>query len=156
MKTILASLAVLAALAVQTAHAGPLAPPARVVATFDRNFIERSGAQTLQELLDTGITRYFLTGGQSLLVLVNGRPYSSTGGDLEPLPLSAVERIEVLGGDSLGSIGGATAYAARSISCCGATSTASRRARSRGRRAGTAATPGRAASSGAARSARAA
>ena len=106
MKTILASLAVLAALAVQTAHAGPLAPPARVVATFDRNFIERSGAQTMQELLDTGIIRYFLTGGQDLLVLVDGRPYSSTGGNLESLPLSAVERIEVLGGDSLGSIGG--------------------------------------------------
>ena len=106
MKTILASLAVLAALAVQTAHAGPLAPPARVVATFDRNFIERSGAQTMQELLDTGIIRYFLTGGQDLLVLVDGRPYSSTSGGLESLPLSAVERIEVLGGDSLGSIGG--------------------------------------------------
>ncbi len=106
MKTILASLAVLAALAVQLAHAGPLAPPPRVVATFDRNFIERSGAQTMQELLDTGITRYFLTGGQDLLVLIDGRPYSSTGGNLESLPLSAVERIEVFGGDSLGAIGG--------------------------------------------------
>ncbi len=54
----------------------------------------------------TGIIRYFLTGGQSLLVLVNGRPYSSTGGNLESLPLSAVERIEALGGESLGSVGG--------------------------------------------------
>ena len=77
-----------------------------MVATYDRNFIERSGAQTLQELLDTGINCYFLTGGQDLLVLVNGRPYASTGSDLEPLPLSAVERIEVLGGESLGSVGG--------------------------------------------------
>ncbi len=106
MKTILASLAVFAALAVPLAHAGPLAPQPRVVATYDRDFIERSGAQTMQELLDTGIIRYFLTGGQSLLVLVNGRPYSSTGGDLESLPLSAVERIEALGGDSLGSVAG--------------------------------------------------
>ncbi len=105
MKTVLASLAAMVLLAAAgAAQAGPLAPPARVVATYDRNFIERSGAQTMQELLDTGITRYFLTGGQSLLVLVNGRPYSSTGGNLESLPLSAVERIEVLGGDSLGSV----------------------------------------------------
>ncbi len=106
MKTFLVSLAVLAALAVHSAHAGPLAPVPRVVATYNRDFIERSGSQTLQELLDTGITRYFLTGGQNLLVLVDGRPYSSTGGNLESLPLSAIERIEVLGGDSLGSVGG--------------------------------------------------
>ncbi len=106
MKTHLLPLAIVAALAVGAAQAGPLAPAPRVVATYDRNFIERSGAQTMQELLDTGIIRYFLTGGQSLLVLVNGRPYASTGSDLEPLPLSAVERIEVLGGESLGSIGG--------------------------------------------------
>ena len=106
MRILLVSLVVAAALAVNAAHAGPLAPAPRVVATYDRNFIERSGAQTLQELLDTGIIRYFLTGGQSLLVLVNGRPYGSTGSDLESLPLSAVERIEALGGESLGSIGG--------------------------------------------------
>ena len=115
MKTFLASLAVLALLATGAAQAGPLAPAPRVVATYDRDFIERSGAQTLQELLDTGIIRYFLTGGQSLLVLVNGRPYSSTGGDLESLPLSAVERIEVLGADSLGTIGGATTRGALNI-----------------------------------------
>ena len=89
--------------------------PRAVVATYDRNFIERSGAQTLEELLDTGIVRYFLTGGQSLLVLVNGRPYATTGGDLEPLPLSAVERIEVLGGDSLGTLGAATTRGALNI-----------------------------------------
>ncbi len=106
MKTVLASLAAVVLLAAAgAAQAGPLAPPARVVATYDRNFIERSGAQTMQELLDTGIIRYFLTGGQDLLVLVNGRPYSSTGGNLESLPLSAVERIEALGSDSLGSVG---------------------------------------------------
>ena len=109
------SLAVIAALAANAAHAGPLAPAPRVVATYDRNFIERSGAQTLDELLDTGIIRYFLTGGQSLLVLVNGRPYATTGGDLEALPLSAVERIEVLGGDSLGTLGAATTRGALNI-----------------------------------------
>ena len=105
MKTFLASLAVFTLLAAGAAHAGPLAPAPRVVAKYDRNFIERSGAQTLEELLDTGIIRYFLTGGQNLLVLVDGRPYASTAGDLDPLPLSAVERIEVLGPDSLGTLG---------------------------------------------------
>ena len=106
MKTFMASLAMLVLLAAGAAHAGPLAPQPRVVAKYDRAFIERSGAQTLQELLDTGIIRYFLTGGQNLLVLIDGRPYSSTGGNLESVPLSAVERIEILTGDSLGSIGG--------------------------------------------------
>ena len=107
MRTFLTALFVVALLvAAGAAEAGPLAPQPRVVGKYDRNFIERSGAQTLQELLDTGIIRYFLTGGQDLLVLVDGRPYSSTGGNLESVPLSAVERIEVLGGDSLGSIAG--------------------------------------------------
>ena len=118
MKTLLASLAslaVFALLATSVAHAGSLAPGPRVVAEYDRSFIERSGAQTLQELLDTGIVRYFLTGGQALLVLVDGRPYSTTGGDLEPLPLSAVERIEILGGDSLGTLGAGTLRGALNI-----------------------------------------
>ncbi len=115
MKTFLASLAVFALLAAGAAHAGPLAPAPRVVASYDRNFIERSGAQTLEELLDTGIIRYFLTGGQNLLVLVDGRPYASTSSDLDPLPLSAVERIEVLGPDSLGTLGGATVRGALNI-----------------------------------------
>ena len=115
MKTFLASVAVLALLVTGAAQAGPFAPAPRVITTYDRDFIERSGAQTLQELLDTGIIRYFLTGGQSLLVLVNGRPYSSTGGNLESLPLSAVERIEVLGADSLGTLGGATTRGALNV-----------------------------------------
>ena len=107
MRTFLTALFVVALLvAAGAVEAGPLAPQPRVVGKYDRNFIERSGAQTLQELLDTGIIRYFLTGGQDLLVLVDGRPYSSTGGNLESVPLSAVERIEVLGGGSLGSIAG--------------------------------------------------
>ena len=72
MKTLLASFAVLAVLAASAAHAGSLAPAPRVVAKYERDFIERSGAQTFEELLDTGIVRYMLTGGQPLLVLVNG------------------------------------------------------------------------------------
>ncbi len=108
MKTLLAAftlLVVLATPAANAAHAGSLAPAPRVIAKYERDFIERSGAQTLQELLDTGISRYFLTGGQSLLVLVNGRPYATTSSDLDTLPLSAIERLELLSGDSLGTLG---------------------------------------------------
>ena len=106
MKILLASLAVIAALAASSAHAGSLAPAPRVIAKFERNFIERSGAQTLEELLQTGIVRYFLTGGQPLLVLVNGRPYATTASDLDTLPLSAIERLELLSGESLGTLDG--------------------------------------------------
>ena len=106
MKTHLASLAVVAALVAHAVHAGALAPAPRVIATYERDFIERSGAQTLEELLDTGIVRYFLTGGQPLLVLVNGRPYATTAGNLDSLPLSAIERLELVGGDSLGTLDG--------------------------------------------------
>ena len=115
MKTLLASLAVVAALAANAAHAGPFAPAPRVVAKYERDFIERSGAQTLEELLDTGIIRYFLTGGQSLLVLVNGRSYATTASDLDTLPLSAIERIELLSGDTLGTLGGSAVRGALNI-----------------------------------------
>ncbi len=106
MKWVLASLAVFVALTVTAAHAGSLAPQPRVVATYERDFLGRSGAQTLEELLDTGISRYFLTGGQPALVLVNGRPYATTASELETLPISAIERIEIISGESLGTLGG--------------------------------------------------
>ena len=115
MKTLLASLAVLAVLAANAAHAGSLAPAPRVVAKYERDFLERSGSQTLEELLDTGIVRYFLTGGQSLLVLVNGRPYATTASDLDTLPISAIERIELLSGDTLGTLGGSAVRGALNI-----------------------------------------
>ena len=115
MKTLLVALAAFAALAVNAAHAGSLAPEPRVIAKFDRDFIERSGAQTLEELLDTGITRYFLTGGQPLLVLVNGRPYATTSSDLDTLPLSAIERLELLSGESLGTLGGSAVRGALNV-----------------------------------------
>ena len=116
MKDFFASLAVLAALAAGAAHAGSLAPaPPRVIAGYERDFIERTGAQTLEELLDTGIIRYSLTGGQALLVLVNGRPYATTSSDLDTLPVSAIERIEFLSGDSLGTLGGSAVRGALNI-----------------------------------------
>ena len=71
-------------------HAGALAPAPQIIAEYDREFIERSGAQTFGEMLDTGIIRYFFTGGRNLLILVNGRPYATTASNLDTLPLSAV------------------------------------------------------------------
>ena len=96
---------ILAALAGTSAWSGSLGPEMRVVASRDRDFIERSGAQTLDELLDTGIVRYFYTGGQTLQVLIDGRPYCTSDCDLDTLPLSAIERIELLSGESLGRFG---------------------------------------------------
>ena len=115
MKILLAAVAIFTAFAAGAVHAGSLAPAPRVIGTLERDAIERSGAQTLEEYLDTGIARYFFTGGQALLVLVNGRPYSSTSGDLDTLPLSAIERIELLSGDSLGTMGGSAVRGALNV-----------------------------------------
>ena len=106
MRRVLAALTVTAMLAAGQVHAGALAPAPQIIAEYDRSFIERSGAQTFGELLDTGIIRYFFTGGRDLLVLVNGRPYATTAQALDTLALSAVERIEVLRAESLGTLGG--------------------------------------------------
>ena len=107
MRTVLAvTAAVTMLVGAYQVRAGALAPAPEIVAQYDRAFIERSGAQTFGEMLDTGIIRYFFTGGRDLLILVNGRPYATTGGNLDTLPLSAIERIEVLRAESLGTIGG--------------------------------------------------
>ena len=106
--TKLALLFLIALTAAAAASAGPLAPAPRVVVTLERDFLEGSGSQNLEELLDTGILRYLLTGGQALPVLVNGTPYASTASDLDALPLAAMERLELLGGESLGTFGGST------------------------------------------------
>ncbi len=106
MRQVLAALAAAAILAAGQAHAGELAPAPEIVAEYDRSFIERSGAQTFGEMLDTGILRYFFTGGRDLLITVNGRPFATTGWNLDNLPLSAIERIEVLRAESLGTFAG--------------------------------------------------
>ena len=105
-KLVLVSLIFLTAAA--NANAGSLAPQPRVIVALERDFLDGSGSQNLGELLDTGILRYLFTGGQPLAVLVNGRPYASTAGDLDALPLAAIERIELVGGESLGTLGGGT------------------------------------------------
>ena len=109
MRTILAALAATAIFAAGHARADARdtpGPAPQIIAEYDRDFIERSGAQTFGEMLDTGIIRYFFTGGRDLLIMVNGRPYATTAGDLDTLPLSAVERIEVLRAESLGTLDG--------------------------------------------------
>ena len=106
MRLILAALVTASMLTAGQVRAGALAPAPQIVAEYDRGFIERSGAQTFGEMLDTGIIRYFFTGGRDILIMVNGRPYATTAHNLDSLPLSAVERIEVLRGESLGTLGG--------------------------------------------------
>jgi len=106
MRIVRAALVAAAIIATGQVHAGSLAPAPQIIAEYDRSFIERSGAQTFGEMLDTGIIRYFFTGGRDLLIMVNGRPYATTAHNLDTLPLSAVERIEVLRAESLGTVGG--------------------------------------------------
>ena len=106
MKNLLAVVVATAMLSASLVNAGTLAPAPQIIAKYDRSFIERSGAQTFGEMLDTGIIRYFFTGGRNLLVLVNGRPYATTAHNLDTIPLSAVESIEVLRAEGLGTLGG--------------------------------------------------
>ena len=106
MRKQLVALVATAILSVSQVHAGEFAPAPKIIAEYDRSFIERSGAQTFGEMLDTGIIRYFFTGGRNWLVLVNGRPYATTNENLDNLPLSMIERIEVLRAESLGTFGG--------------------------------------------------
>ncbi|MCY4439522.1 MAG: TonB-dependent receptor plug domain-containing protein, partial [Deltaproteobacteria bacterium] len=106
MRKLLAAFAVFVMFAAGQVHGDGLAPAPQIITEYDRSFIERSGAQTFGEMLDTGILRYFFTGGRNLLILVNGRPYATTAHNLDSLPLSAVERIEVLRAESLGTLGG--------------------------------------------------
>ena len=106
MKNLVLGLAAIMLVGTNFADAGPLAPKPRVVFTYERSVIEQTGSQTLQELLNTGIYRYFLSGGQSLFVLVNGRPYKTTSHNLESLPVSAIERLEVLDSDGLAAYSG--------------------------------------------------
>ncbi len=115
MKRLLVFVGFLAILAADLAVAGSLAPAPRVIAKYERNFLERTGALTLEEVLDTGIIRYFLTGGLPVLVLVNGRPYGTTASDLDPIPVLAIERLEVLSGDTLGTYGGSAVRGALNV-----------------------------------------
>ena len=47
--------------------------------------------------------------------MVDGRPYSTTASDLDTLPLSAIERLELLSGDGLGTLGGSAVRGAINV-----------------------------------------
>ena len=89
------------------------------VTVIDRSDIELSGMTNVWDLLASrrlynsfGLTRPYILGSGRAELLVNGHPISDTTYDLNSLPISAIERIEVFGGSasalhSRGSIAGA-------------------------------------------------
>ena len=73
------------------------------LAVIDRTDIELSGARDVSDLLlgrldynSFGLHRPFVLGSGRVAVLVNGRRISDSAFDLDTLPISAVERIEIL------------------------------------------------------------
>ncbi len=86
---------------------------ARATAVIDRLDIELSGMKNVHDLLlgrldynGFGIHRPFVLGTNYAAVLVNGRRISDSTFDLETLPLSAVERIEIFADGAVGRHGG--------------------------------------------------
>ena len=76
---------------------------ARPLAVIDRNDIELSGMKNVWDLLRSrtgynsfGLHRPFVLGSGRVAILVNGRRVSDSTIDLDALPISAVERIEIL------------------------------------------------------------
>ena len=73
------------------------------LAVIDRTDIELSGMKNVSDLLlgrlgynSFGLHRPFVLGSGRVAVLVNGRRISDSAFDLDTLPMSAVERIEIL------------------------------------------------------------
>ena len=125
----LAALAIIAAAAVasrsEAADGGPsvashipsTAPYGAPMAVIDRTDIELSGMKNVRDLLlsrlkynSFGIHRPFVLGSGRVAVLVNGRRISDSTFDLDALPISAVERIEILS-DSAAALHGGHAIA---------------------------------------------
>ena len=89
------------------------------VSVIDRTDIELSGMTNVRDLLISrrlynsfGLARPYILGSERTALLVNGHPISDTTYNLDALPISAIERIEVFGGslsalNSRGSIAGA-------------------------------------------------
>ncbi len=95
---------------------GSAAAAARPLAVITREDIELSGAKDLRHLLSSyrafnvfGLFRPFVQGTSSAAVLVNGLLISDASFDFETLPLSAVERIEILS-DNAAALHGGHAY----------------------------------------------
>ena len=86
---------------------------ARPLAVIDRTDIELSGMKNVWDLLlsrkdynDFGLHRPFVFGGDRVAVLVNGRRVSDSTFDIEALPISAVERVEILSNSAAALHGG--------------------------------------------------
>ena len=90
-----------------------LADPVRPLAVIDRTDIELSGMSNVSDLLlsrldynSFGVHRPFVLGSGRVAILIDGRRVSDTTVDLDTLPISAVERIEVLSGSAAALHGG--------------------------------------------------
>ena len=77
------------------------------VSVIDRSNIELSGMTNVWDLLASrrlynsfGLTRPYVLGDYRTALLVNGHPISDTTYDLNSLPISAIERIEVFSGSA--------------------------------------------------------
>ena len=89
------------------------ADPFPLVTVIDRDDLELSGAKSVEDLVLRrfgnnlfGLYRPLVVGSGGVAFLVNGRPVSDFIVDLDTLPLSAVERIELLNGTAAGLHGG--------------------------------------------------
>ena len=87
--------------------------PFPLVTVIDRDDLELSGAKSVEDLVLRrfgnnvfGLYRPLVFGSGGAAFLVNGRPISEFIFDLDTLPLSAVERIELLNGTAAGLYGG--------------------------------------------------
>ena len=88
----------------------------RPLTVIDREDIELSGMRNVYDLLDSaggrgyynnfGIFRPFVLGSGRVAVLINGRRVSDSIVDLHTLPISGVERIEILGDSAAALRGG--------------------------------------------------
>ena len=96
----------------------PVAPAdaVRPLTVIDREDIELSGMRNVYDLLNSaygrgyfnnfGIYRPFVSGSDRVAVLINGRRISDSIVDLHTLPISGVERIEILGDSAAALRGG--------------------------------------------------
>ena len=88
----------------------------RPLTVIDREDIELSGIRNVYDLLNSGygrgyynnfgIFRPFVTGSDCVAILINGRRVSDSIVDLHTLPISGVERIEILGDSAAALRGG--------------------------------------------------
>lgn len=93
----------------------------RPVAVIDREDIALSGRETLLDLIDKssttsfrGLGRVLAAGPSRMVLLINGRRAGPMR-DLDTIPLSMVERIEILDGSAVGALAGHAASGAVNV-----------------------------------------